>query len=99
MLTLQINAQTRNFELAEPATLDQVVQELGIKADRVAVELNGTIVPRQAWPQTLVNSSDRMEVVHFVGGGTSDGYTSCGRGVLASNHGHHTEYVLSDVEY
>ena len=71
MLTLQINAQTRSFELAEPATLDQVIQELGIKADRVAVELNGTIVPRQAWPQTSVNSRDRMEVVHFVGGGTS----------------------------
>jgi len=72
MLTLQINAQTRSFELAEPATLDQVIQELGIKADRVAVELNGTIVPRQAWPQTSVNSRDRMEVVHFVGGGTFD---------------------------
>jgi sulfur carrier protein len=40
-----------------------------MKADRVAIELNRDIVPRDRWADTLLNESDRLEVVHFVGGG------------------------------
>lgn len=40
-----------------------------MKADRVAVELNRDIVPRDRWPETRLNEGDRLEVVHFVGGG------------------------------
>jgi sulfur carrier protein len=35
----------------------------------LAVELNGDIVPRSLWPQTVLHDSDRLEIVHFVGGG------------------------------
>jgi sulfur carrier protein len=40
-----------------------------LKGDRVAVELNGEIVPRAHWVETIVEEGDRLEVVHFVGGG------------------------------
>ncbi len=71
-LTLKLNGQNRTFEsLQTPTPLDQVVQELGLKADRVAVELNGEIAPRSSWPGTSVQTGDRLEVVHFVGGGAS----------------------------
>ena len=43
--------------------------ELGVKGDRVAVERNGEIVPRALWAGTMVGEGDRLEVVHFVGGG------------------------------
>lgn len=70
-LTLVLNGQSRTFPtLPEPASLDQVIAELGLKGDRVAVEHNGEIVPRSAWPQTSVGAGDRLEVVHFVGGGS-----------------------------
>lgn len=69
-MTLQINGQTRSFSDPTPSTLDQVIQQLGMKADRVAVERNGEIVPRSEWPGTAVQSGDRLEVVHFVGGGS-----------------------------
>lgn len=70
-LTLVLNGQSRTFPtLPEPASLDQVIAELGLKGDRVAVEHNGAIVPRSAWPQTSVAAGDRLEVVHFVGGGS-----------------------------
>jgi thiamine biosynthesis protein ThiS len=42
---------------------------MGLKADRVAVELNLSIVPRELWLQTNLNEGDRLEIVHFVGGG------------------------------
>jgi sulfur carrier protein len=70
-LTLLLNGQSRTFDaLNPPSTLDQLVSALGLKDDRVAVEHNGTIAPRASWPQTLLNPDDRVEVVHFVGGGT-----------------------------
>ncbi|MDW5265049.1 MULTISPECIES: sulfur carrier protein ThiS [Acidobacteriaceae] len=70
-LTLVLNGQSRTFDtLTQPANLDLVIAELGLKGDRVAVEHNGTIVPRSAWAQTEVAADDRLEVVHFVGGGS-----------------------------
>jgi sulfur carrier protein len=40
-----------------------------MKPDRLAVELNREIVPRDRWPQTHLKDGDRLEIVHFVGGG------------------------------
>jgi sulfur carrier protein len=69
-LTLILNGQSRAFDmLPEPATLEQLIGELGLKGDRVAVEHNGEIVPRSGWTETTLNGGDRLEVVHFVGGG------------------------------
>ncbi len=72
-LTLIVNGQPRTFDtLSEAANLEQVVGELGLKGDRVAVEHNGAIVPRTGWGATSLSSGDRLEVVHFVGGGASE---------------------------
>jgi sulfur carrier protein len=72
-LTLIVNGQSRVFDaLAPSANLEQVVGELGLKGDRVAVEHNGEIVPRVGWAEKMVGSGDRLEVVHFVGGGLGE---------------------------
>ena len=69
-LTLILNGQSRTFEtLPQPASLEQLIGELGLKGDRVAVEHNGEIVPRSLWAATMLAGGDRLEVVHFVGGG------------------------------
>ena len=65
-----INGQERQFsELADEARLGQLIDLLGFKEDRVAVELNGSIVARGAWGDAQVHSGDKLEIVHFVGGG------------------------------
>jgi sulfur carrier protein len=85
-LTLILNGQSRTFDsLSEPATLDQLVAELGLKSDRVAIEYNGDIAPRSAWPQTTLSAGDRLEVVHFVGGGVI-GATNLGINVVRGTH-------------
>jgi sulfur carrier protein len=72
--TVVLNGQPRSFAtLSEVPSLDQLVAELGLKGDRVAVEHNGAIVPRASWSQTVLSTGDRLEVVHFVGGGCSGG--------------------------
>jgi sulfur carrier protein len=71
-MKLQINGEDREFAPAEtPFTLAALVEQLGMKADRVAVELNRDIVPRDRWPATNLKEGDRLEMVHFVGGGSN----------------------------
>jgi sulfur carrier protein len=71
-LTLILNGQTRTFpELGESDNLESLVAELGLKGDRVAVERNGEIASRSTWAGTTLNEGDRVEVVHFVGGGVA----------------------------
>jgi sulfur carrier protein len=71
-LTVQLNGQPRTFSgLSQPTDLASVINSLALQADRIAVELNGTIVPRQAWAATPITEGDRLEIVHFVGGGTA----------------------------
>lgn len=73
-LTVTLNGHHRSFDSLSPsATLDQLIAELGLKNDRVAVERNGEIVPRTQWSETALSESDRLEVVHFVGGGSTAG--------------------------
>ena len=68
--TLAINAQDRSFDnLTSPVSLAQVIAAMELKGDRIAVEHNGQIVQRARWSETPVSSGDRLEVVHFVGGG------------------------------
>jgi thiamine biosynthesis protein ThiS len=69
-MKLLINGEERDFGDAPiPFTLAALVETLGMKADRVAVELNRDIVPRDRWAETALNEGDRLEIVHFVGGG------------------------------
>ena len=65
-----INGQEREFpELAAPVKLVELLQTLELKGDRVAVEHNGSIVGRGEWENATISSGDRLEIVHFVGGG------------------------------
>lgn len=66
-MKLQINGDLRDF--TEPLSLQDLIEQLGMKPDRVAVELNREIIARENWEATALSDGDRLEVVHFVGGG------------------------------
>lgn len=66
-MILQINGEKR--DLPDLPTLAALVEHLGMKGDRVAIELNLDIVPRDRWASTELHDGDRLEIVHFVGGG------------------------------
>jgi thiamine biosynthesis protein ThiS len=70
-LTIQLNGQPRTLpELSAPTDLASLVQHLGLKSDRIAIEHNGAIAPRSTWPTVQIQPNDRLEIVHFVGGGS-----------------------------
>jgi thiamine biosynthesis protein ThiS len=65
-----LNGQARDFpQLAVPAHLQDLITDLGLQGDRVAIEHNGNIVSRTEWANTGLEDGDRLEIVHFVGGG------------------------------
>jgi len=62
-----VNGESRN--VADQSTLNDLVDELSLAPARIAVELNGEVVRRNNWAETVLAEGDRLEVVHFVGGG------------------------------
>jgi thiamine biosynthesis protein ThiS len=68
-MKLHINGDQKTFDSPTPFTLSALVEVLGMKPDRVAVELNLDIIPRDRWAETQLHEGDRLEMVHFVGGG------------------------------
>lgn len=66
-MTLTINGESRDF--TSVATLSDLIAQLAMKPDRVAVELNRELVPRDRWASTQLSDGDKLEIVHFVGGG------------------------------
>ena len=70
-MKLHINGEERDFSDADAlSTLATLIETLGMKSDRVAVELNRDVVSRDRWAATQLNDGDRLEIVHFVGGGS-----------------------------
>ena len=51
------------------STVAEVVRHLELPTERVAVELNQRVVRRAEWSETPISAGDRLEIVHFVGGG------------------------------
>jgi thiamine biosynthesis protein ThiS len=68
-MKLRINGEEREFDHPDPFTLTRLIELLDMKPDRVAVELNLKIVPRDRWPETALKDGDWLEIVQFVGGG------------------------------
>ena len=66
-MRVELNGEPK--ELAEGATLLSLIEQLSLAPERVAVELNRDVVRRADWPATRLADGDRVEVVHFVGGG------------------------------
>lgn len=62
-----INGDGRTVD--DSLTLLALVLQLGAKPERVAVEVNRKIVSRDQWQHTTLHDGDRLEIVHFVGGG------------------------------
>jgi sulfur carrier protein len=66
-MTLIVNGEPR--PVADGMTLSQLVAELGLQKNPIAVELNRSLVPRHRHGETTLTEGDRIEIVTLVGGG------------------------------
>ena len=67
-MTILLNGN--RTDIAEGSGIGDLIKALGLEKDRVAVELNRRIVRRVDWGSTTISESDKVEIVHFVGGGS-----------------------------
>ena len=69
-LSVILNGQPNELAGLDPgASLLELVRALELKGDRIAIEHNGEIAQRDNWERVSVQPGDRLEIVHFVGGG------------------------------
>ena len=66
-MRIQVNGEPREVE--ENISLPQLLGDLSLKAEQIAIELNQRVVRRAHWDTTLLEADDKIEIVHFVGGG------------------------------
>ena len=66
-MTITVNGERR--EVPDGLSVRALLEHLGMKADRVAIERNLDVLPRALWPETCVQPNDNFEIVQFVGGG------------------------------
>ena len=66
-ISILVNGTKQDF--SDGQSISQLLRVLGIGSDRVAVELNKSIVRKRDWEQTAVLDGAEIEVVEFVGGG------------------------------
>jgi thiamine biosynthesis protein ThiS len=66
-LQVEVNGESR--DVPDSITLADFVAHLSLAPERLAIELNCRVVRRADWHQTDLKAGDRVEIVHFVGGG------------------------------
>lgn len=66
-MQVQVNGESR--EISQEASLEELLLSLSIPRERVAIELNQKVIRRAEWPVSILREGDRIEIVHFVGGG------------------------------
>jgi thiamine biosynthesis protein ThiS len=66
-MKLYVNGEER--EVGGALSLAELIAQLELPVARIAVELNREVVRRSDWSGTMLHEEDRIEIVHFVGGG------------------------------
>lgn len=66
-MTVIVNGEAR--DISENTNLVRLLEILELASARVAVELNQNVIRRAEWENTVLRENDRIEIVHFVGGG------------------------------
>ncbi|MEE8312633.1 MAG: sulfur carrier protein ThiS [Candidatus Binatia bacterium] len=67
--TVNVLVNGEETELDDGLTVAGLLETLGLRSRRVAVELNRDVLSRERWQQTTLQERDQIEIVQFVGGG------------------------------
>ena len=64
---IQLNGNP--YKINTETNLNQLLNKLKIQKTKVAIEVNGAIVEKNKYPKVILNKGDKVEIVHFIGGG------------------------------
>ena len=66
-MKINVNGEDRHFDA--PLSIADLLTDLGVEGGKVAIERNLEIVPKSAYETIELSDGDRIEIVHFIGGG------------------------------
>ena len=66
---MKVTVNGKEIQMDEVKSVESYLTETGYQMKRIAVELNGEILPKYQYSETMLKDGDSMEVVTFVGGG------------------------------
>ncbi|MDA2937253.1 sulfur carrier protein ThiS [Acidobacteria bacterium AH-259-A15] len=69
---IEIIVNGKKTKIPTTWTIDNLIRDLELRRKQVAVEVNEQIISRERWSKQPLGSGDRIEIVHFVGGGKED---------------------------
>ena len=64
---IQLNGDS--YEINKGTNLNELLNKLKIQKNKVAIEVNGEIIEKDKYPNLILNKDDKVEIVHFIGGG------------------------------
>lgn len=99
-MLLMVNGEERRFDGS--LTVSQLLAQLGIDARKIALERNLEIVPRSAYDGTELTDGDRLEVVHFIGGGSAAEaavVSESGDPFTVAGHTFHSRLIVGTGKY
>ena len=67
MAKIQLNGDP--FEINDGTNLNELLNKLKIQKNKIAIEVNGEIIERSKYLKLILNKDDKVEIVHFIGGG------------------------------
>ena len=67
MAKIQLNGDP--YEISTGTNLNELLNKLKIQKNKVAIEVNGAIIEKNKYPKLILNKDDKVEIVHFIGGG------------------------------
>ena len=67
MAKIQLNG--KSYKISDGTNLNELLNKLKIQKNKVAIEVNGEIVERNKYPNLILSKDDKVEIVHFIGGG------------------------------
>ncbi|MBL8667264.1 MAG: sulfur carrier protein ThiS [Rhodospirillales bacterium] len=94
---LTINGEARSFP--QPLTVAQLLDTCGLDARKVAVERNLEIVPRSGYREALLADGDRIEIVHFIGGGLPDAAAADDDPLVVAGISYHSRLLVGTGKY
>ena len=69
LIVAKIQLNGSSYEINDGTNLNELLNKLKIQKNKVAIEVNGEIVEKNKYLKLILNKDDKVEIVHFIGGG------------------------------
>jgi thiazole synthase len=97
---MQVTINGERRDVSETRSVEGLLGDLGLDGRKVAVELNLEIVPKSEYGATLVRDGDKLEIVHFIGGGADGGHTDAAEDLLTvADRGYRSRLLVGTGKY